>query len=284
MPIFFFFLPVTLLFCQDLVRETQINWKVFEGTYLTPDQFDLIHKYDKADRAGRVSLFTQSGAVHAFVLTHLLASLKQQDHLKYVLVLIEEILEEFPIENRQASFEHFLGLCSENKSLPMSPFLALLDMQDHYLQYLAAELVGLLLFARSDSQDLEREEEANELLKWILATLKKGENSSDHRGERAAIKCLQNVLQKDSMRVKFSEMNGVISLGKILDEQFKAVMESKKQESDPQNNRDLVRLILIEISALNPQYINVSNISFDLGNTFIKACFKWSKPSIYQCF
>ena len=187
---------------KDLVKNTQINWKVFEGTYLTPEQYDLISRYDKADRNGRVNLFDETGPVHAFVLTHLLSSLKQQEHLKYVLSLIDEIFEDFPAEHKTTRLGHFLGLHSENESFPMAPFLALLDMQDSYLQYLAAQLSGTLLFAREESQDMDKEKDADLLLRWILATIKKSD-STDTRRDRAAIKCLQRVLQKDSMRVKF---------------------------------------------------------------------------------
>jgi len=181
-----------------------------------------------------------TGPVHAFVLTHLLSSLKQQEHLKYVLSLIDEIFEDFPAEHKTTRLGHFLGLHSENESFPMAPFLALLDMQDSYLQYLAAQLSGTLLFAREESQDMDKEKDADLLLRWILATIKKSD-STDTRRDRAAIKCLQRVLQKDSMRVKFSEMGGVGPLANILNDQFKAVMENKTMDSDQQqpSNRDL---------------------------------------------
>jgi hypothetical protein len=69
------------------------------------------------------------------------------------------------------------------------------------------------------------------LLRWAKDTLRKSEGVSEPQGQRAAIKSLQNALQNDVMRVKFSEMGGLNVLAAILNDQYKAVMEAKKESA-----------------------------------------------------
>jgi V-type H+-transporting ATPase subunit H len=134
---------------QDLVRKTKVNWKAFEGTYLNADQCVAIVNYDAADCEGRVRLL-QENPNYASIFCILVANLKQPDHVKYVLVLLEELIEDFPLEQRRNRLDSFVRLSKEDAALPIAPFAALLDMEDPYLQYLAAELAGLLVSAESE--------------------------------------------------------------------------------------------------------------------------------------
>lgn len=113
------------------------------------------------------------------------------EHLKYVLVLVDEMFEgeslsclvfffssffllffprlcsffntEMGPAKRAERIRAFLDLRSKNEALPFEPFLSLLDMPDHYVQYLAAQQVGTLLFA---AQSNAREADLDVVLRW----------------------------------------------------------------------------------------------------------------------
>jgi len=177
----------------------------------------------------------QSGPAHAALLVHLLASVKQSEYLKYVLVLIEEIFDDIAIGSKAQRVGWFLGLRESDSSRPFGPLLSLLDMQDPYLQYLAAQHAGTLVLhvpeePESDSKGKQAASPASNdvgsLMLWIVSTLR--ENRDRYR-QRAAIKCLQSVLQQDSLRRRFSTLHGLQYLSAVLNDQYKAVVQAKQK-------------------------------------------------------
>ncbi len=159
-------------FFQESVLKTKVNWKAFEGTYLNPEQTLAIVNYDVADREGRIRLLNENPG-YASIFCILVSNLKQPDHLKYVLVLLEELIEDFPLEQRRVRLDGFVRLSQKDGHLPVGPFAALLDMHDAYLQYLAAALAGT--FVASESDDKDRGKEAELILRWALTKLKPSE-------------------------------------------------------------------------------------------------------------
>lgn len=174
-----------------------MNWKAFEGTYLNSAQLSLIQQYEKAGGASqRAAMLKEAGREVAETLVRLLGSIKQVEHLKYVLVLIDEIFEGMGSDGRAARVRHFLELRHGNETLPFEPFLSLLDMQDAFVQYLAAQQSGVLLF---HLQHLARETDVGNaaahtfcyviifftttcidvVLRWVVSTLRKTAEESD---------------------------------------------------------------------------------------------------------
>ncbi len=221
--------------------KTRINWKAYENMYLSPEQVVAVSNYDKSDRDGRVKLWAENGDYPALFCT-LVAKLTQPEHLKYVLVLVEELLEDFPLDSRRSRIESFLALRRGDATLPLAPFCSqLAGGGDQYVQYLAAQTAGTLLAGEAGECDEgERDKEAELLMRWILATLRRSEGFKDRHGTRAAMKCLQQALQRDSMRERFAKQGGLAALSAVLTDQFKAVMAAKQQESqEKQSDRDL---------------------------------------------
>jgi hypothetical protein len=115
-----------------VLNSKKIDWKTTAGIYVNDEQVAQIIQYDGADREGRIRLMEDAGAKHADLFLALLASQKQAEHLKYLLILVDEIFEEMPIEKRRSHVNYFLNAGATDGAIDV--FISLLDMQDNYLQ------------------------------------------------------------------------------------------------------------------------------------------------------
>lgn len=219
---------------KEAVLKSTLDWKTFKGTYLTDTQLSLLTSYNNARSVeARSEMLVQDGPDIAELFLSLLDQVKQTKYLKYLLVLLDEIVSDMRGGDR---LEDFINLSFDNSEWPCAPLVDILtNNDDYYLQFMAAKIVSVFLFSLPANQS--RKQDIDSVLRWVVKKL----DSKDNNGVRAAMKSLQYLLQKDELRIEFDALSGLDLLAPVLTKQHRAVVNNKGESGEKDVSSDDIR-------------------------------------------
>eukprot|EP01121_Diplochlamys_sp_Union-15-3_P006733 TRINITY_DN1723_c0_g2_i1.p1 TRINITY_DN1723_c0_g2~~TRINITY_DN1723_c0_g2_i1.p1 ORF type:complete len:466 (-),score=57.48 TRINITY_DN1723_c0_g2_i1:29-1426(-) len=195
---------------EEDVLGRDVQWqKLCDLGQLSPPQFNLITKYDRAKLlSDRGSLLEKDSEVYCQIFMTLLSRLQQDDSLQYVLTLVEEVLKDKP---ERALYFYKLKDSQKDSGTPELPFGPLFSLlgrrQDWYINSKTCSIITLFLmqFPAVSKENTEF------IFRWFIEQLKK---ESD-RDKAIAVISLQTLLRRDKYRIIFAQEGGVNMLVNI---------------------------------------------------------------------
>ncbi|ENN77808.1 hypothetical protein YQE_05692, partial [Dendroctonus ponderosae] len=224
------------------IRNQKVNWQsYFQSQMISQEDFNFIVAFDVNDSQNKVALLRRDRTQAAQTLLNLLGHVSKDQTLQYILVLVDDMLQED--RSRVEIFHEYATLRKE----PMwAPFLNLLNRQDGFITNMTSRIIAKI--ACWSHTPMERSD-LHFYLTWLKDQLKsqydalaalqtsdslKGEatehyskNRFDEQGLstseisnneyiQSVARCLQMMLRIDDYRFAFVSVDGISTLLSVL--------------------------------------------------------------------
>ncbi|ORX88831.1 ATPase V1 complex subunit H [Basidiobolus meristosporus CBS 931.73] len=187
------------------IRGKAIPWEGYhKASLITEDELRMLKLYESRTQQGSSQFLAQDGNLFAKLFITLLDKLVRVDTLQYLLVVVDDILE----ENREHA-ALFHQTSAENPKFPYEPFVKCLSKDDEFLSLKASKILSSLICtdkSRHQGVDL------SQFINWIVTQLR-SQNSS---AVDIAVQNLESLLTVSECRQAFYQTNGVSILISLL--------------------------------------------------------------------
>ncbi|XP_022700365.1 V-type proton ATPase subunit H-like isoform X1 [Varroa jacobsoni] len=190
------------------IKQQNVNWASYKQMHMiTQDDYQFLTSYEQATNAeARTKLLSTEQARQqcAKTLCSLVANISKDQTVQYLLILIDDMLEESPDR-----VDLFRDYTRKHKESVYAPFLDLLGRQDGFIANMAARIIAKIACngrLRMEDPDLSK------YLIWLRNQLKLPNNEY----VQSAARCLQMMLRIDDYRKPFDAVNGINTIVEVL--------------------------------------------------------------------
>ncbi|XP_065193460.1 V-type proton ATPase subunit H-like [Sycon ciliatum] len=187
------------------VRHAQTSWQsYFQGKVITEEVFRFISDYDKADVERRTQLVATHGVQAVKALLQILQSISKEQVLQYVLVLIDDLIQNDPTSIR------FFHQYAEQSGMPVySSFIKLMNRPDHFIVQMSSRLVSFLVL---HSRHLMSAEDQRWYLHWVVQQL----TTPNNVYVTCVASALQRLMRVEAYRLGYMRVHGIKPLLDVL--------------------------------------------------------------------
>lgn len=178
-----------------------MNWQSYvQSQMINQEDYTMIADYDCMGAEERGKILEQKGEQFAKSCLSLLARLSKDQTIRYILVLIDDVLTE---EKSRVSIFHEFGKRA-NMNV-WTAFLKLLNRPDQFIVHQTAIIVAKLA---SWGKVTLPDNDLNYFLSWVKNSLANPSNDYQH----SVAQCLQLMLRHDCYRQAFFKLDGIQSV------------------------------------------------------------------------
>ncbi|XP_020630990.1 V-type proton ATPase subunit H-like [Orbicella faveolata] len=186
---------------SEEVRKQKVNWQSYvQSQMINQEDYTMIADYDCMGVEERGKILEQKGDQFVKSCLSLLARLSRDHTIRYILVLIDDVLTED--RSRVSIFHNFGKRASINV---WASFLKLLNRQDQFMVHQTAIIIAKLASWGKVSLS---ESDLNYFLTWVKNGLASTANDYQH----SVAQCLQLMLRHHSCRQAYFKMDGIQSV------------------------------------------------------------------------
>ncbi|XP_078382039.1 V-type proton ATPase subunit H-like isoform X2 [Oculina patagonica] len=183
------------------VRKQKVNWQSYvQSQMINQEDYTMIADYDCMGVEERAKILEQKGDQFAKSCLSLLARLSRDHTIRYILVLIDDVLTED--KSRVTIFHEFGKKANINV---WASFLKLLNRQDQFIVHQTAIIIAKLA---SWGKVPLPDNDLNYFLSWVKNGLASPANDYQH----SVAQCLQLMLRHHVYRQAFFKMEGIQSV------------------------------------------------------------------------
>jgi len=184
---------------ERVLATKQVKWDLFDNNILISPQGALLAEFDRRpiDEQAQATLLQTRGVELTGAFLRFLSQSTAIEHLQYAIVLVDRVL----------SRPEAIGLFLKNQD-PYTPFKALLNRDDNFLNAKASKILAILLAkAPTYSQELVHE---------VLLRMSEFLRKEQVRDVSIGLGALQILLGRNEFRALFFELDGLNKLGQLL--------------------------------------------------------------------
>ncbi|XP_028147822.2 V-type proton ATPase subunit H isoform X3 [Diabrotica virgifera virgifera] len=187
------------------IRNQHVNWQsYFQSQMISQEDYNFIVAFDVTDSAKREALLKSDRNQCAQTLLNLLGHVSKDQTLQYILVLVDDMLQ----ENR-SRVEIFHEYANQKKESVWGPFLNLLNRQDGFITNMTSRIIAKIACW---SQTLMDRSDLHFYLTWLKDQLK----TQNNEYIQSVARCLQMMLRIDDYRFAFVSVDGISTLLSVL--------------------------------------------------------------------
>ncbi|XP_044272286.1 V-type proton ATPase subunit H isoform X2 [Tribolium madens] len=187
------------------IRAQKVNWQsYFQSQMISQDDYKFIAAFDVSDSAKREKLLQTDRLQCAQTFLNLLGHVSKDQTLQYILVLIDDMLQE-----DRTRVEIFHEYASKKKESVWGPFLNLLNRQDGFITNMTSRIIAKI--ACWSQTPMERSD-----LHFYLTWLKDQLKMQNNEYIQSVGRCLQMMLRIDEYRFAFVSVDGISTLLSVL--------------------------------------------------------------------
>ncbi|OQR72276.1 V-type proton ATPase subunit H-like [Tropilaelaps mercedesae] len=190
------------------IKQQGVSWAAYkQSQMITQDDLQFLTSYEQAANADERTALLASDQVRqqcAKTLCSLVANISKDQTVQYLLILVDDMLEESPDR-----VELFRDYTRKHKESVYAPFLNLLCRQDGFIANMAARIIAKIACngrARMEDPDLTK------YLIWLRDQLRLPNNEY----VQSAARCLQMMLRIDDYRRPFDAIDGINAIVEVL--------------------------------------------------------------------
>ncbi|XP_022906747.1 V-type proton ATPase subunit H isoform X2 [Onthophagus taurus] len=187
------------------VRSEKVTWQSYlQSQMISQDDYKFIVAFDVQDNAKRENLLRADRLQCARTFLNLLGHVSKDNTLRYILVLIDDMLQE-----DRTRVEIFHEYALKTKESVWSPFLNLLNRQDGFITNMTSRVIAKI--ACWSHTPMERSD-----LQYYLTWLKDQLTTQNNEYIQSVARCLQMMLRIDEYRFAFVSVDGISTLLSVL--------------------------------------------------------------------
>ncbi|VEN50499.1 unnamed protein product [Callosobruchus maculatus] len=187
------------------IRNRKVNWQPYlQSQMISQEDFNFIVAFDVPDAAQRENLIQSNRLQCAQTFLNLLGHVSKDTTLQYVLVLIDDMLQE-----DRTRVEIFHEYANKKGESVWGPFLNLLNRQDGFITNMASRIIAKI--ACWSQAPMERSD-----LHFYLTWLKDQLRMQNNEYIQSVARCLQMMLRIDEYRFAFISVDGISTLLSVL--------------------------------------------------------------------
>ncbi|XP_050295688.1 V-type proton ATPase subunit H isoform X4 [Anthonomus grandis grandis] len=187
------------------VRNQKVNWQSYvQSQMISQEDYNFIAAFDTSDSQKKDALLRSDRNQAAQTLLNLLGHVSKDQTLQYILVLIDDMLQE-----DRSRVEIFHDYAKKKESVWV-PFLNLLNRQDGFITNMTSRIIAKI--ACWSQTPMERAD-----LHFYLTWLKDQLKSQNNEYIQSVARCLQMMLRIDEYRFAFVSVDGISTLLSVLD-------------------------------------------------------------------
>ncbi|KNE54282.1 hypothetical protein AMAG_00270 [Allomyces macrogynus ATCC 38327] len=217
--------PVSLAFSSffdDLTRQVQAKPVPWDGyvraSMISAADVAMIQAYEQESRQGKKDLLAAQSDAYAALLLRLLGALVREETVQYLLALVDQILDE-----NEAFAVALFKQSQSDPSLPLAPFLKLLQKDEVYAALAVSKIISFLLCT---SPRPVEPNVATDIFDHLVKLLShKNANIVDF-----AVQIAQSLLSKVDLRVPFFDFQG----GKLVSSLINVLMTQTSPQTQYQ--------------------------------------------------
>nr|CAI5843604.1 unnamed protein product [Callosobruchus analis] len=188
------------------IRNRKVNWQPYlQSQMISQEDFNFIVAFDVPDAAQRENLIQSNRLQCAQTFLNLLGHVSKDTTLQYVLVLIDDMLQE-----DRTRVEIFHEYANKKGESVWGPFLNLLNRQDGFITNMASRIIAKI--ACWSQAPMERSD-LHFYLTWLKDQLRMQVNNEYIQ---SVARCLQMMLRIDEYRFAFISVDGISTLLSVL--------------------------------------------------------------------
>jgi V-type H+-transporting ATPase subunit H len=187
------------------IRNQHVNWlSYFQSQMISQEDYNFVVAFDVPDGTKREALLKSDRNQCAQTLLNLLGHVSKDQTLQYILVLVDDMLQ----ENR-SRVEIFHEYANKKKESVWGPFLNLLNRQDGFITNMTSRIIAKI--ACWSQSPMERSD-----LHFYLTWLKDQLKMQNNEYIQSVARCLQMMLRIDEYRFAFVSVDGISTLLSVL--------------------------------------------------------------------
>nr|CAH7733984.1 unnamed protein product [Callosobruchus chinensis] len=187
------------------IRNRKVNWQPYlQSQMISQEDFNFIVAFDVPEAAQRENLIQSNRLQCAQTFLNLLGHVSKDTTLQYVLVLIDDMLQE-----DRSRVEIFHEYANKKGESVWGPFLNLLNRQDGFITNMASRIIAKI--ACWSQAPMERSD-----LHFYLTWLKDQLRMQNNEYIQSVARCLQMMLRIDEYRFAFISVDGISTLLSVL--------------------------------------------------------------------
>ncbi|KAK9744001.1 V-ATPase subunit H [Popillia japonica] len=187
------------------IRLDRVNWQSYlQSQMISQEDYKFIVAFDVPESAKREHLLKSDRLQCARTFLNLLGHVSKDKTLRYILVLIDDMLQE-----DRTRVEIFHEYANKTKESVWSPFLNLLNRQDTIITNMTARVIAKI--ACWSQTAMERSD-----LHYYLTWLKDQLTAQNNEFIQSVGRCLQMMLRIDEYRFAFISVDGISTLLSVL--------------------------------------------------------------------
>jgi V-type H+-transporting ATPase subunit H len=187
------------------IRSQKVNWQsYFQSQMISQEDHQFIVAFDVPDSSKREHLLHNDRMQCAQTFLNLLGHVSKDQTLQYILVLIDDMLQE-----DRTRVEIFHEYATKKKESVWGPFLNLLNRQDGFITNMTSRIIAKI--ACWSHTAMERSD-----LHFYLTWLKDQLKMQNNEYIQSVARCLQMMLRIDEYRFAFVSVDGISTLLSVL--------------------------------------------------------------------
>ncbi|XP_063916687.1 V-type proton ATPase subunit H isoform X2 [Zophobas morio] len=187
------------------IRSQRVNWQsYFQSQMISQEDHQFITAFDTSDGHKREQLLQTDRMQCAQTFLNLLGHVSKDQTLQYILVLIDDMLQE-----DRTRVEIFHEYANKKKESVWGPFLNLLNRQDGFITNMTSRIIAKI--ACWSQTPMERSD-----LHFYLTWLKDQLKMQNNEYIQSVGRCLQMMLRIDEYRFAFVSVDGISTLLSVL--------------------------------------------------------------------
>ncbi|XP_060523231.1 V-type proton ATPase subunit H isoform X2 [Cylas formicarius] len=187
------------------IRNQKVNWQsYYQSRMISQEDYNFIVAFDVNDSQQREALLKGDSKQAAQTLLNLLGHVSKDQTLQYILVLVDDMLQE-----DRSRVEIFHEYARIRKESVWGPFLNLLNRQDGFITNMTSRIIAKI--ACWSQTPMERSD-----LHFYLTWLKDQLKSQNNEYIQSVARCLQMMLRIDEYRFAFVSVDGISTLLTVL--------------------------------------------------------------------
>ncbi|KAK9506209.1 hypothetical protein O3M35_008184 [Rhynocoris fuscipes] len=187
------------------IRKLTINWDAYlRSQMIAREAISVILAIDNASQQEKEYLIQENRSVVGAVYVHLLSRISKVETLQYILVMIDDMLQE---DHSTADIFREESLINEDDEEGI--FLSLLSSADDFVKHMDARIIAKIACWSSELMDRS---DLHYYLSWLCERLKR--NNDDYF--QSVVRCLQIMLRVDEYRAAFVSVDGLPTLSAAL--------------------------------------------------------------------
>ncbi|XP_066140275.1 V-type proton ATPase subunit H isoform X3 [Euwallacea fornicatus] len=187
------------------IRSQKVNWQsYFQSQMISQEDYNFIVAFDVNDSQKKEALLRKDRHQAAQTLLNLIGHVSRDQTLQYILVLIDDMLQE-----DRSRVEIFHEYANVRKESVWAPFLNLLNRQDGFITNMTSRIIAKI--ACWSHLPMERSD-----LHFYLTWLKDQLKAQNNEYIQSVARCLQMMLRIDDYRFAFVSVDGISTLLSVL--------------------------------------------------------------------